>query len=112
MDKNNLDEINIEYGSHNVFADLGLENADELLTRAQLIVKIISITKERNYDQCEASRVLGISQCELSNLYSGKITEFSMEKLISFLNLLDWKIQFKISPRYANEPLESVDFQE
>ena len=37
MDKNNLDEINIEYGSHNVFADLSLDNADELLTRAHSI---------------------------------------------------------------------------
>ena len=106
----NLDnDLNtIEYGSQNVFADLGLENADELYTRAQLGIKVFSILKERGYKQTEASQVLGIAQSEVSALCSGKFNRFSQERLISFLNKLDWKITITLSPRNQNEPPQSV----
>jgi predicted XRE-type DNA-binding protein len=83
----------IEYGSQNVFADLGLENADELFTRAQLGMQVFSIIKERGYKQIDAANILGITQSEISALGSGKFNRFSQERLISFLNKLDWKVK-------------------
>ena len=83
------DHDNIEYGSQNVFADLALDNADELYTRAQLGMQIFTIIKERNYKQAEASQVLEIAQSEVSALCSGKFNRFSSDRLISFLNKLN-----------------------
>jgi predicted XRE-type DNA-binding protein len=104
----NDESIDIEYGSHNVFADIGLEDAEELYIRAQLGMQIFSLLKERGYKQAEASRVLGIAQSEVSALVSGKFNRFSQERLISFLNKLDWKVTFTLSPRHQNEPSQSV----
>jgi predicted XRE-type DNA-binding protein len=59
MTKNNPTDIDFEESSGNVYADLGLEDADELFTRAQIgfhIYKILVTTKaywlrERKVDQ-------------------------------------------------------------
>lgn len=40
-------EIEFEEGSGNVFADLGLEDADELFTRAQLGFRVHKILKDK-----------------------------------------------------------------
>ena len=98
----------IDYGSQNVFADLGLDNADELYTRSQLGMQIFLILKEREYKQAEASQVLGIAQSEVSALCSGKFSRFSTDRLISFLNKLNWKVEIALSPCVSGESLQSV----
>lgn len=102
------ESTNIEYGSLNVFADLGLEDADKLYTRAQLGMQVFSILNECGYKQAEVSQVLGIAQSEVSALVSGKFNRFSQERLISFLNKLNWKVNLTVSPRNQDEPLQSV----
>lgn len=101
----------IEYGSQNVFADLGLENSDELFTRAQLGMQVFSIIKERGYKQIDAANILGIAQSEVSAICSGKFNRFSQERLISFLNKLDWKVKISISPHRTGEPLLTVELE-
>ena len=98
----------IDYGSLNVFADLGLDDADELYTRSQLGMQIFLILKERQYKQAQASQVLGIAQSEVSALCSGKFCRFSTDRLISFLNKLDWKVEISLSPSNGRDPLQSV----
>ena len=44
---------NIEIGSSNIFADLELDNADELYIRACLGVQVMKILRERQYSQHE-----------------------------------------------------------
>jgi predicted XRE-type DNA-binding protein len=51
-----------EVGSGNVFADLGLPNAQELNTKLRLCVVINKILAERKLTQAEAARILGINQ--------------------------------------------------
>ena len=51
----------IEKGSGNVFADLGLANADELENKAQLAHRIGEIIRGRPPDPGEAAEVLGSS---------------------------------------------------
>ena len=43
-------------GSDNVFADIGLPNAEEHLIKAQLVYKIDGIMKDRGLKQVEAAR--------------------------------------------------------
>jgi predicted XRE-type DNA-binding protein len=49
-----------EESSGNVFADLGLEDADELFTRGKIGIQVIRILKQRNLKQREISQILGI----------------------------------------------------
>jgi predicted XRE-type DNA-binding protein len=44
-----------ETGSRNVFRDLGMQNADEHLVKAQLVFKIDTLMKERGLKQIEAA---------------------------------------------------------
>jgi hypothetical protein len=50
------DHKSVEYGSSNVFAELGFPNAEEHLVKAQLVYKIDTIMKKRRLKQVEAPR--------------------------------------------------------
>src|SRR3989338_3569285 len=83
-------------GSGNVFADLGLPDAEELFVRSQIMIWIEQIIKQRGWTQKKAAVVLGIPQPKVSCLMSGKIDMFSLARLFGFLNKLDRNIEIII----------------
>ena len=101
--------IEFEESSGNVFADLGLEDADSLLMRAELGVQILKILKSRKLKkQKEVQDVLEIGQAEVSQLMNGRYHRFSEARLMAFLNKLDRKVTVQVSRRRKNEPLQEV----
>lgn len=88
-------------GSGNVFADLGLPDADELLTKAPLVRRIGEIIKGRHLTQAQAAKLLDTTQPIVSNLMCGRISGFSLERLVRFLNALDRDVEIvvKLKPR-------------
>mgnify|MGYP003438783466 CR=1 FL=1 len=62
----------IEKGSGNVYADLGMPDAEEMLVKAQLSTKIAEIIKLRKMTQTQAAQVLGMPQPKLSNMLRGR----------------------------------------
>jgi predicted XRE-type DNA-binding protein len=87
--------------SGNVFADLGLPHADDLLAKAELAAKIIAEIQRRRITQAQAAAVLGIDQPKISALKQGKLSGFSIERLMRLLLLLgrDVEIAVKEKPR-------------
>lgn len=87
--------------SGNVFADLGLPNPEEALAKAELANKISVLIQERKLTQAKAAKLLGIDQPKVSMLLRGRLTGFSLERLMRFLLLLgqDIKITVQASPR-------------
>lgn len=106
--KKNKKGIEFEESSGNVFADLGLKDADELYLRAALGVQVMGIIQDRGYSQKEAAKLLGIKQPEVSALLNAKFHRFSQERLISFLNKLDLKVTIQISQHKPGEPYQEV----
>ena len=51
---------NIEQGSTNVYADLGIPDAEEMLVKAQLATKIGDIIKRRKLTQVQAAELLNL----------------------------------------------------
>src|SRR5439155_23676349 len=100
----------IEIGSGNIFADLGLEDADELYTRACLGVQVMKILKERQYSQKDAAEILSVKQSEVSALMQAKFSCFSQERLIGFLNKLNQKVTIQVSHHREGEPYQQVIF--
>ena len=100
----------IEIGSDNIFADLELDNADELYIRASLGVQVMKILGERQYSQKEAAELLGAKQSEVSALMRAKFSRFSQERLIGFLNKLDQKVTIQVSLHHEGEPYQQVFF--
>ena len=86
-------------GSGNVFADLGLPESEELATKAALTHQIASIARGRHLTQTEAARILGTTQPKVSDLFAGRLSGFSIERLIRFLNAFDRDVQIIVSPK-------------
>ncbi|MCL4401616.1 MAG: helix-turn-helix domain-containing protein [Acidobacteria bacterium] len=63
--------------SGNVFADLNLPHADDLLAKAELATKIIAEIQRRRLTQSQAAEILGIDQPKVSALKQGKLSGFS-----------------------------------
>ncbi|MBR8841168.1 MAG: XRE family transcriptional regulator [Stigonema ocellatum SAG 48.90 = DSM 106950] len=91
------EEIECYEGSGNVFADIGLKDADELFARAQIGVEVLKILKDRKLKQREIGELLGIKQTEVSHLVNGRFSRFSEGKLLAFLKKLDRKVMLVIN---------------
>jgi predicted XRE-type DNA-binding protein len=85
--------------SGNVFADLNLPHADDLLAKAELAAKIIAEIQRRRLTQSRAAAVLGIDQPKISALKQGKLSGFSVERLMRFLLLLGRDIEITVKEK-------------
>jgi predicted XRE-type DNA-binding protein len=88
-------------GSGNVFADLGYARPEEAAAKAELAHKITKIIGRRRLTQAEAAELLDVDQPKISALRRGKLTGFSLDRLVRFLVLLgsDVQIVVKEQPR-------------
>ncbi len=85
----------LEYveGSANIYEDLGFPDAEERLAKAKLAMRIENIIEKRKLKQIEAAEILGINQPKISALMNGRLSGFSIERLIHYLNLLDQDVE-------------------
>jgi predicted XRE-type DNA-binding protein len=97
-------------GSGNVFADLGLEDADELFARAQLGFHVHKLLETRKLKQREIALLLAIKQPEVSHLMNGHFSRFTTDKLLEFLKRLDQTVSIRIRPHRPGEPYQEVGF--
>ncbi len=102
----------IERGTTNVYADLGMANAEEMLVKAQLATKIGDIIKRRKLTQVQAAELLGMTQPKLSGLLRGQFRGISEAKMLECLTRLgrDVEIVVKSAPRSRTEGHVSVVF--
>ena len=89
-------EIKVQSSSGNVFANMGLPNPEELLIKSELVRQISKIIAMRKITQTKAAQILGIDQPKVSTLLSGKLSGFSMERLLRFLNLLGNDVEIRV----------------
>jgi predicted XRE-type DNA-binding protein len=102
--------IKFEEGSGNVFADLGLKEADQLLARAQIGYHVFKILEEKKLKQREISDILGIAQPDVSHLMNGHFSRFTTDKLLDFLKRLNRKVTIEVSRHHKGEPYQQVTF--
>lgn len=85
-----------EIGSNNVFADLDMPNAEEKLVKAELAFKINQILKNKKLKQTDAAEILEADQSKISLLNRGRLSSFSIERLVKYLNLLNQDVEIVI----------------
>ena len=85
--------------SGNVFADLNLPHADDLLAKAELAAKIIAEIQRRRLTQSQAAAILRIDQPKVSALKQGRLSGFSIERLMRFLLRLGRDVEISVSGR-------------
>jgi len=72
-----IDGIEVEESSGNVYADLGMPDAEEMLVKCQLSMKIEEIIKSRRWTQQQAAEALRMSQPKLSRMLRGQFRGIS-----------------------------------
>jgi len=95
--------IKVETGSGNVFADLGLPDADKLKIKSGLVIEITKAMRTLGITQKAAAERMGISQPKVSAMLRGDFTNLSERKLMDCLNRLGYDIEIKVRP--AAEPM-------
>ena len=101
MVRKQMTEIPVTASSGNVFADIGLPDPDEELTKAQLASQIRQVIRRRRLTQVAAASLMGIDQPKVSALLNGRLGNFSSERLMRLLTALgqDVEIMVKTKPR-------------
>lgn len=112
--KNGVEEIEVTESSGNVFRDLGFENPEVESLRAGLSFGIHKILKKEKISTIEAGKILGIDKKSALNLVNGAYTQYRVERLMKFINLLgrDIEITIKKHPVRSKKPagIQIADF--
>ena len=86
-------------GTGNVFADLGLPDPGDRQTKTRLAMEVNARLKAGRIKQTDAADILHVPQSKISALANYRLDYFSVEKLMSVLNLLDCDVEIVIRPR-------------
>jgi predicted XRE-type DNA-binding protein len=92
-------------GSGNIFADLGLPDADEHMLKARFAMFIGKRIEQLALTQQSAAKRMGLSQPDVSNLLRGHFEGFSLERLLGCVRALGNDVEIKVR-RHANTDQE------
>ncbi len=98
MQKRIIEGVEVRRGSGNVFADLGLPDAEKLKIKSGLVIEIRKAMRHLGLNQQEAAKRMGISQSKVSGMMRGDFTNLSERKLMDCLNRLGYDIEIKVRP--------------
>lgn len=98
--------LNIIKGSDNVFRDLGFPagEAQNLLLRADLMIKIEQLVTKSALVQNEAAEMLGITQPRLNDLLKGRIEKFSLDALVNMLARVGKEVKMTVRKSSVTKP--------
>ncbi len=80
-----IDGVAVHRGSGNVFADLGVADAEKLKIKTGLVIEIRKAMKRRGLTQQEAAALMGITQPKVSDMMRGDFSNLSERKLMDCL---------------------------
>jgi predicted XRE-type DNA-binding protein len=84
--------------ARSVYAELGFPDAEEMLVKAQLVMKIAEILRKRGWSQQQAARVLGLTQPKLSKMLRGQFRGVSEMKMMDCLVRLGCEVRIVVGP--------------
>lgn len=90
------EEIAVERGSGNVFADLGLPDPQERAFKADLSLCISRAMKAKGLNQTELGALVGLPQPAVSALLRGRLSGFSIDRLLGILNRLGHTVEVRV----------------
>lgn len=91
-------DVVIESGSDNVFADIGLPDPAESPAKAQLAMLIADLLRSRGLTQVAAARLLNTTQPRVSDLLAGRLSGLGIQRLLRFLLALGQDVEIVVRP--------------
>jgi predicted XRE-type DNA-binding protein len=104
-----IKKYDIEKSSGNIFKDLGFKEPKEALAKAQVARKINQIIDSKKYTQIQAAEILKVDQPKISALKNGRLNGFSLERLFSFLNALNHRVEIRIVEIRPHTSIQHID---
>jgi predicted XRE-type DNA-binding protein len=98
-------EIELEYGSGNVFRDLGLPNPEIEQLKAILAAKIIDVLDGQEISVRRAHEITGFAAADFSRVRQGKLARFTIVRLMAMLDRLDQDVEVNAQPRAHAAPI-------
>lgn len=98
MEKKLVDGVEVLRGSGNVFADLGLADAEKLKIKTGLVIEIRKAIRRLELTQKEAAKRMGLTQPKVSDMMRGDLSNLSERKLMDCLTRLGYDIEITIKP--------------
>ena len=89
----------IKISEENVFADLGLDDSEEMRARSDLLSELTHIIRISKLPNKDVASILEISQPKVSSLLAGKINDFSTDTLMQYLTKLGCNVEIRVQPR-------------
>ena len=93
--------VEVQRSSGNVFADLGVPDADKLKIKTGLVIEIRKAMRLLGLTQQEAAKKMSITQPKVSDMMRGDFTNLSERKLMDCLTRLGYDIEIKVRPAKA-----------
>jgi len=100
MEKRIIDGVEVLRSSGNVYADLGLADAEKLKIKTGLVIEIRKAMRRLGLTQQAAARRMGIAQPKVSGMMRGDFSNLSERKLMDCLNRLGYDIGIKVKPAW------------
>ena len=96
--------------STNAYEHLGFPDAEEMLVKANLVIKIAEILRERGWSQQQSAKVLGLTQPKLSKMLRGQFRGISEMKMMDCLLKLGRAVKIVVGPESStsDERIEVV----
>jgi len=96
-----IDGVEVQRSSGNVYADLGLPDAERLKIKTDLVVEIRKAMRRVGLTQQAAAKRMGITQPKVSDMMRGDFSNLSERKLMDCLNRLGYDIEIRVKPASA-----------
>ena len=103
MKKRVIDGIEVQRSSGNVYAGLGLPDAEKLKIKTGLVIEIRKAMRRLGLTQQEAAKRMGITQPKVSDMMRGDFSNLSERKLMDCLSRLGYDIEIKV--KQTSEPV-------
>ena len=101
MKKKRIENVEVRRGSGNVYADLGLPDAEELKIKTGLVIEIRKAIRRLGLTQREVARRMGLTQPKVSGIMRGDLSNLSERKLMDCLTRLGYDIEISVRPAKA-----------
>ena len=104
-------KLDVRESADNIFADLGLANADSHFLKAQIVSELYRLVSEDKLTQAKAGAMMGISQPEVSRLFKGAFREYSIDRLMGFLTAFDRDVDIVVRRRTVKGGRGRISFK-
>jgi len=98
----------VRRGSGNIFADLGIADAETHLLKAKLVSRLQTIIEGRGLTQTQAAEIMRVGQPDVSRMLRGHFRDFSVERLMRFLTAFGCDVDIVIQEKGKKAKAETI----